>query len=318
VVKFATIGLVLSLVVSEGWSLHQLNVQNTFLHGVLEEEVYMKQPPEFVDPSRPTYQCKLDKALYGLKQAPRTWYARLSFKLHALGFTPSKANVSLFIYKKGSITVYFLVYVDDIIVTSSSSAAIDALLCDLKEDFSLKDLGPLHYFLGIEVKPSENGLLLTKEKYASEILTRADMQHCKPVSTPISVSEKFTAPGITSLLEHFGIYLILVLVWHSLLTKFVSSKVLRLLRNGRQSSESFGISSTLYMLVFTLLNQHLLFLVLFQMLIGPIVLMIRSLWVVLLFILVVILCPGVPRSSPRSLVQAPKLNISPWLMLLLN
>jgi hypothetical protein len=108
----------------------------------------MKQPPGFVDPSRPTYPCKLDKALYGLKQAPRTWYARLSSKLQAHGFTPSKADVSLFIYKNGSITIYFLVYVDDIIVTNSSSAAIDALLCDLKQDFALKDLGPCPLFFG--------------------------------------------------------------------------------------------------------------------------------------------------------------------------
>jgi hypothetical protein len=67
IVKFATICLVLSFAVSQGWSLHQLDMQNTFLHGVLEEKVYMKQPPGFVDPSRPTYHCKLDKARYGLK-----------------------------------------------------------------------------------------------------------------------------------------------------------------------------------------------------------------------------------------------------------
>jgi hypothetical protein len=124
------------------------------------------------------------------KQAPCAWYAHLSSKLQALGFTPSMADVSLFSYKKGFITIYFLVYVDDIIVTSSSSAAIDSLLSDLKQDFALKDLSPLHYFLGIEVKPSENGLLLTQKEYVTEILTRAGMQHCKLVSTPLLVSEK--------------------------------------------------------------------------------------------------------------------------------
>jgi hypothetical protein len=71
VVKFATIHLVLSLTVSQGWSIRQLNVQNVFLHGVLEEDVYMRQPPGFVDPAMPQHHCKLDKALYGLKQAPR-------------------------------------------------------------------------------------------------------------------------------------------------------------------------------------------------------------------------------------------------------
>jgi hypothetical protein len=73
VVKAATIRLILSLAVSQGWHLHQLDVQNAFLHGILEEEVYMEQPPGFEDKSKPRYMCKLDKALYRLKQAPRAW-----------------------------------------------------------------------------------------------------------------------------------------------------------------------------------------------------------------------------------------------------
>jgi histone deacetylase 1/2 len=77
VVKAATIGLVLSIAVSKGWSLRQLDVQNTFLHGVLKEEVYMYQPLGYKNPDHLTFVCKLDKALYGLKQAPHAWYARL-------------------------------------------------------------------------------------------------------------------------------------------------------------------------------------------------------------------------------------------------
>jgi histone deacetylase 1/2 len=186
VVKFATVRLVLSLVVSQGWSLRQLDVQNTFLHGVLEEDVYMKQPRGFQDPSHSDYHCKLDKALYGLKQAPRAWYSRLSLKLQALGFTSSKADIPLFIYKKGAVTIYLLVYVDDIIVTSSCPAAVDALLSDLKAEFPLKDLGPLHYFLGIEVNRLSDGILLTQTKYASDILRRVGLSDCKPVTTPLS------------------------------------------------------------------------------------------------------------------------------------
>ena len=75
VVKAATIRLVLSIVVSRGWSLRQLDVQNAFLHGVMEEEVFMKQPPGFEDRQNPLHVCKLDKALYGLNQAPRAWYS---------------------------------------------------------------------------------------------------------------------------------------------------------------------------------------------------------------------------------------------------
>ncbi|KAK1612117.1 hypothetical protein QYE76_035790 [Lolium multiflorum] len=150
VVKIATIRLVLSVAVSRGWSLRQLDVKNVFLHGVLEEEVYMKQPPGYEDKHKPSYVCKLDKALYGLKQAPRAWYSRLSSQLLSLGFVASKSDMSLFIYRKSSVTIFMLINVDDIIVASSSQAATDALLKDLSKEFALKDIGDLHYFLGME------------------------------------------------------------------------------------------------------------------------------------------------------------------------
>jgi hypothetical protein len=152
IVKAATIRLVLSLAVSSGWSLRQLDVRNAFLHGYLEEEVFMRQPPGYENKNHPHYVCELDKALYGLKQAPRAWYSRLSSKLQQLGFQPSKADVSLLFYNKGGITIFLLIYVDDIIVASSSSAATTALLADLNKEFAIKNLGDLHYFLGIEVK----------------------------------------------------------------------------------------------------------------------------------------------------------------------
>jgi hypothetical protein len=99
VVKPATIRIILSLAVSRGWDLRQLDVQNVFLHGVLEEDVYMKQPPGFVHPKFPSYHCKLDKALYRLKQAPHAWYSRLSDKLQPLGFTPW-VDISSFIIRR--------------------------------------------------------------------------------------------------------------------------------------------------------------------------------------------------------------------------
>jgi histone deacetylase 1/2 len=129
--------------------LRQLDVQNAFLHGVLEEEVYMHQPPGYKDNKHPNYVCKLDKAIYGLKQAPHAWYARLCNKLMQLGFTPSKGDTSLFYYNKGKHIIFVLVYVDDIIVASSTPEATSALLKDLEKDFALKDLGDLHFFLGI-------------------------------------------------------------------------------------------------------------------------------------------------------------------------
>lgn len=199
VVKPATIRLVLSFAVSQGWCLRQLDVQNAFLHGVLEEDVYMKQPPGFISSTHPTYVCKLDKALYGLKQAPRAWYSRLSAKLVCLGFKPSQADTSLFIYCKGTVKIFLLIYVDDIIVASSCSEAVDALLSDLRADFALKDLGSLHYFLGIEVHQSSDGLLLTQEKYTKDILLRSGMVKCKPVSTPLAANEKLSLSDGTML-----------------------------------------------------------------------------------------------------------------------
>lgn len=136
--------------------------------------------------------CKLDKALYGLKQAPRAWYSRLSTKLLELGFKSSKADSSLFFYHKGDITIFMLVYVDDIIVTSSKQEAISALLKDLNNDFALKDLGELRYFLGIEVTKTHDGILLTQQKYTNDVLQRVGMTDSKPVATPMSTSEKLS------------------------------------------------------------------------------------------------------------------------------
>lgn len=147
-VKAATIRAVLSVAVSRGWSLQQLDVQNAFLHGLLVEEVYIRQPPGYEDKSKSDYVCKLDKALYELKQAPRAWYSRLSSKLCDLGFKASKADTSLFFYSKGGVTIFVFIYVDDIIVASSTQSGAEALLKGLKQDFALKDLGDLHYFLG--------------------------------------------------------------------------------------------------------------------------------------------------------------------------
>jgi histone deacetylase 1/2 len=136
--------------------------------------------------------CRLDKALYGLKQAPRAWYAHLCKKLIRLGFVPSKTDTSLFYFNRGGHTLFVLVYVDDIIVASSSHVATSALLKDLQGEFALKDLGDLHYFLGIEVKQQGDGLVMSQQKYATNILLRAGMSKCKPVNTPISSTDKLS------------------------------------------------------------------------------------------------------------------------------
>jgi histone deacetylase 1/2 len=151
VIKPVTVRLILSLAVSYKWPLKQLDINNAFLNGLLKEEVYMVQPPGF-EASDSNLVCKLNKALYGLKQAPRQWFDRLTSTLLQFGFKASKCDPSLFTYTKNRQVVYLLVYVDDIIITGSSLSLVQTLVQKLDSVFSLKQLGDLEYFLGIEVK----------------------------------------------------------------------------------------------------------------------------------------------------------------------
>jgi hypothetical protein len=192
VVKVVAIRIVLSLAMSRGWTMRKLDVKNAFLHGLLEEEVYMRQLPGYQDKSHPNYVCKLDKVLYGLKQAPRSWYSRLSKKLIELSFNSSKEDTSLFFYSHNGITMFMLIYVDDIIVVSSSDHAVTTLLQDLQKEFALKDLGSLHYFLGIEINSVPGGILLSQEKYVNDLLKKVGMRGCKAASIPMATSEKLS------------------------------------------------------------------------------------------------------------------------------
>lgn len=128
VIKPTTIRVVLSIVVSSSWPIHQLDVKNAFLHGKLAETVFAQQPSGFVEPSNPNLVCQLNKSLYGLKQAPRTWFLQFKSFLTTIGFHTSKANSSLFIYKSGSHIAYLLLYVDDIILTCNSQKLLDSII----------------------------------------------------------------------------------------------------------------------------------------------------------------------------------------------
>jgi len=153
--------------------------------------VYMRQPPGFQDPYKPKeYICKLKKALYGLKQAPKAWHSRLTGKLMELGFRAFVADSSLFILKNREVTIYMLIYVDDIIIVSSTDQATERLIQKLKIDFVVKDLGDLEYFLGIEVNKARDGITLSQRRYALDLLKKANMEKCKPMSTPMGSAEK--------------------------------------------------------------------------------------------------------------------------------
>jgi histone deacetylase 1/2 len=146
VVKPPTVRLLLGMALSRKWHIRQLDIQNAFLNGFLDEEVYMRQPPGFTNPTKPDHYCRLVPSLYGLKQAPRAWHACLSSVLGSLGFKPSATDTSLFILQRSDITIFLLVYVDDIIVLSSSASAIPRLIDQLRSTFSVKDLGVLIIF----------------------------------------------------------------------------------------------------------------------------------------------------------------------------
>ncbi|GJR94790.1 ribonuclease H-like domain-containing protein [Tanacetum coccineum] len=161
VVKPATIRTVLSLAVSRQWPIHQLDVKNVFLHGHLTETVYMHQPPGFTDSAHSDYVCLLQKSLYGLKQASRAWFQRFSSYVIRAGFYHSKTDLSLFIFHKGPNTAYLLLYVDDIILTASSTSLLQCIISLLHAEFAMTDLGPLNYFLGISATRTTSGIFLT-------------------------------------------------------------------------------------------------------------------------------------------------------------
>ncbi|KAJ3704083.1 hypothetical protein LUZ61_007788 [Rhynchospora tenuis] len=186
VVRPATIRLLLSLAVSSGWPVKQLDVHNAFLHGELSEEVFMQQPQGFVDKSFPDYVCKLKKSLYGLKQAPRAWFQKLSSTLTAAGFHASQYDPSLFICHISGQSIFILIYVDDILITGSDKNLIQSCISHLHTKFALKDLGNIHYFLGIEALHCSNGLFLNQTKYIENILTKTKMMEAKPCTTPMA------------------------------------------------------------------------------------------------------------------------------------
>ncbi|XP_070665264.1 uncharacterized protein [Malus domestica] len=161
VVTHATIRLILSIALHFQWPIRQLDVQNAFLHGTLNEEVYMRQPAGFVDPQFPSHVCRLRRSLYGLKQAPRAWFQCFSQKLEHLGFTASQADSSLFTYFDGSTIIYLLIYVDDILITGNNNAHLSQFITQLGTHFAMKDLGPLHYFLAMEVSRTPSAFYLT-------------------------------------------------------------------------------------------------------------------------------------------------------------
>ena len=156
VAKMNTVRVLLSLAANYSWPLQQFDVKNAFLHGILEEEIYMQVPPGYGSSLETNKVCRLKKTLYGLKQSPRAWFGRFARVLIATGYRQSQGDHTLFIKhsKSGGVTA-LLVYVDDIIVTGDDEKEREALKQCLVREFEIKELGKLKYFLGIEVAHSQ-------------------------------------------------------------------------------------------------------------------------------------------------------------------
>ncbi|PKA64299.1 Retrovirus-related Pol polyprotein from transposon TNT 1-94 [Apostasia shenzhenica] len=155
----------------------------------------MEQPPGFTHPLYPSHVCQLHKSLYGLKQAPRAWFNRLGGWLQTQGFSGSKTHTSLFYRCTSTSKLYILIYVDDILVTGNNPNEITTVIQSLSREFSVRDLGHAHYFLGIEVHPHSVGCLLSQSKYILGLLQRANMDGARPISTPTTViSTKSSTP----------------------------------------------------------------------------------------------------------------------------
>ena len=146
----------------------------------------------------PHHVCRLHKAIYGIKQAPHAWYHELRAFLFSLGFVTSRADSYLFVYSRGTTLIYFLVYVDDLIIIGIDPSLIDTIIRQLDSKFPTKDLVSLSYFCGVEVLATSSGILLSQHKYVIDLLSKHNMLGSKPVSTLFVVGTSLTANGGTT------------------------------------------------------------------------------------------------------------------------
>ncbi|PKU72953.1 Retrovirus-related Pol polyprotein from transposon TNT 1-94 [Dendrobium catenatum] len=190
VAKMTTIRVLLTVALNQNWKILQLDVSNAFLHGDLPEDIFMRQPQGFVDPQFPNSVCKLHKSLYGLKQAPRQWFQKLTDFLQSRGFRFSRSDPSLLLFSQNGINIFFLIYVDDLLVTGNDQTLIQTLLTDIRSTFALKNLGEISLFLGIQVSKTSQGYFLSQTHYASKLLQDAGFTDCKSSPTPITPNSK--------------------------------------------------------------------------------------------------------------------------------
>ncbi|CAH9124278.1 unnamed protein product [Cuscuta epithymum] len=194
VVKMTTIRLILGIVAAENLHLEQLDVKTAFLHGDLEEDIYMAQPAGFPVSGKEKMVCKLKKSLYGLKQAPRQWYLKFDSFMQRNGYTRCKMDHCCYLKKFESSYIILLLYVDDMLVAGANMQEINKLKKKLSEEFEMKDLGEARQILGMSIvrDKMEGTLKLSQQKYIQKVLEKFRMTDAKPRSTPLGSQLKLS------------------------------------------------------------------------------------------------------------------------------
>ncbi|KAK3133143.1 hypothetical protein QOZ80_6AG0532910 [Eleusine coracana subsp. coracana] len=192
VARMESVRLLLALAAQEGWCVHHMDVKSAFLNGDLKEEVYVHQPPGFVIPGKEDKVLRLRKALYGLRQAPRAWNAKLDSTLKGMGFEQSPHEAAIYRRGNGGNALLVGVYVDDLVITGTKDAEVAAFKEDMKATFQMSDLGPLSFYLGIEVHQDDSGITLRQTAYAKRIVELAGLTDCNPALTPMEEKLKLS------------------------------------------------------------------------------------------------------------------------------
>ena len=201
VVKLSSIRIILGLATNQDLEIEQLDVKTTFLHGDLEEEIYMQQPEGFEDKRKEDLVCKLKKSLYGLKQAPRQWYKKFDSFMVGHGYRRTAADYCVYFKRyPGEKFIILLLYVDDMLIVGQDRAQISKLKEELAESFEMKDLGPAKQILGMEITRDRKNrrLWLSQERYVERILERFNMKEAKPVTTPLGGHYKLSKSSCPS------------------------------------------------------------------------------------------------------------------------
>ncbi|GKB25997.1 putative ribonuclease H-like domain-containing protein, partial [Tanacetum coccineum] len=189
VARIEAIRIFLAFASYMGFIVYLMDVKSIFLYGKIDEEVYVSQPPGFLDPKYPQKVYKVVKALYGLHQAPRAWYATLSTFLLQNGYRRGTIDKTIFIKKDKHDIILVQVYVDDIIFGSTKKSWCDEFKAIMKSRFQMSSMGELTFFHGLQVKQKADGIFISQDKYVAEILKKFDFANVKTASTPIETQK---------------------------------------------------------------------------------------------------------------------------------